>query len=223
MVRRLALLAVGASALVAPVAPGARRTALKAADAQLEGMIGRSIECGDQVWDPLELSQWRDAGEMRACELANGRAAMLGWVGWLWPQVFGLWKGGAVTTTDPIDAIMQVPRRRQNHSSRGDGMPRYATNGSISTQVPTVAWAQFVVFCGAIEANKYNWAKGEGPMTDPSKVFFDPFGLYPEDAAGQEKMQLRELKNARVAMIGFAGLFVNHFMPGAVPGLGGFH
>ena len=45
----------------------------------------------------------------------------------------------------------------------------------------------------------------------------------PTDAAGQEKMQLRELKNARVAMIGFAGLFVNHFMPGAVPGLGGFH
>ena len=99
-------------------------------------------------------------------------------------------------TTDPIDAIMQVP---------------------------TVAWAQFVVFCGAIEANKYNWAKGEGPMTDPSKPFFDPLGLYPTDAAGQEKMQLRELKNARVAMIGFAGLFVNHFMPGAVPGLGGFH
>ena len=31
------------------------------------------------------------------------------------------------------------------------------------------------------------------------------------------------LWNARVAMIGFAGLFVNHFMPGAVPGLGGFH
>ena len=196
MVRRLALLAVGASALVAPVAPGARRTALKAADAQLDGMIGTSIECGDQVWDPLELSQWRDAGEMRACELANGRAALLGWVGWLWPQVFGLWKGGPVTTTDPIDAIMQVP---------------------------TVAWAQFIVFCGAIEANKYNWAKGEGPMTDPSKPFFDPFGLYPTDAAGQEKMQLRELKNARVAMIGFAGLFVNHFMPGAVPGLGGFH
>ena len=34
-------------------------------------MIGTSIECGDQVWDPLELSQWRDAGEMRACELCT--------------------------------------------------------------------------------------------------------------------------------------------------------
>ena len=107
MVRRLALLAVGASALVAPVAPGARRTAMKAADAQLEGMIGRSIECGDQIWDPLELSQWRDAGEMRACELANGRAAMLGWVGWLWPQVFGLWKGGSVTIC--VEIKFQAP------------------------------------------------------------------------------------------------------------------
>ena len=107
MVRRLALLAVGASALVAPVAPGARRTAMKAADAQLDGMIGTSIECGDQVWDPLELSQWRDAGEMRACELANGRAAMLGWVGWLWPQVFGLWKGGSVTIC--VEIKFQAP------------------------------------------------------------------------------------------------------------------
>ena len=99
-----------------------------------------------------------------------------------------------VTTTDPIDAIMQVP---------------------------TVAWVQFSVFCGAIEANRLNYDRGL--ERDTSKVFFDPLGLYPTDAAGQEKMQLRELKNARVAMIGFAGLFVNHFMPGAVPGLGGFH
>merc|ERR1712204_42982 len=80
---------------------------------------------------------WRDVNEMRACELANGRAAMLGWVGWLWPQVFGLWQGGSVKTTDPIDAIMQVP---------------------------TSAWCQFVVFCGAIEANKLNWDKG---LVDP--------------------------------------------------------
>ena len=126
MVRRLALLAVGASALVAPVAPGARRTALKAADAQLDGMIGTSIECGDQVWDPLELSQWRDAGEMRACELANGRAAMLGWVGWLWPQVFGLWKGGPVTTC--VESNFKRPRHRRDVVPmtarwRGDSIP----------------------------------------------------------------------------------------------------
>ena len=97
----------------------------------------------------------------------------------------------------------------------------YATDGFISTQVPTVAWAQFVVFCGAIEANRVNYDKGL--ERDSSKPFFDPLGLYPEDAEGQLKMQLRELKNARTAMIAFAALFVNHFMPGAVPGLSGLH
>mmetsp|Transcript_10918 Transcript_10918/g.33722 ORF Transcript_10918/g.33722 Transcript_10918/m.33722 type:complete len:198 (+) Transcript_10918:70-663(+) len=192
---RVALLATAARALVAPVPAAQKAAPLASSAAELDGMIGTSIECGDVAWDPLELSQWRDVNEMRACELANGRAAMLGWVGWLWPQVFGLWQGGSVKTTDPIDAIMQVP---------------------------TAAWCQFVVFCGAIEANKLNWEKGLVGSGVPEKPFFDPFGLYPEDAEGQKRMQLRELKNARTAMIGFAGLFVNHFMSGAVPGLGGF-
>jgi hypothetical protein len=78
--------------------------------ADLTSIPGASIECGDEVWDPLELAQWRDFNELRATELANGRAAMLASVGWVWPQVFGLWKTGLpVKTTDPIDAITQVP------------------------------------------------------------------------------------------------------------------
>ena len=91
----------------------------------------------------------------------------------------------------------------------------------------TVAWVQAIGLCGAIEASKLNWDKGLTPglieAADTSKPFFDPFGLYPEDAEGQARMQLRELKNARTAMIGIAALFVNHFMPGAVPGLSSFH
>mmetsp|Transcript_15441 Transcript_15441/g.50351 ORF Transcript_15441/g.50351 Transcript_15441/m.50351 type:complete len:120 (-) Transcript_15441:65-424(-) len=119
---------------------------------------------------------------------------MLAFVGWIWPQVFGLWKGGPVTSSDPIAAL---------------------------TEVPTVAWVQFIVFCGAIEANRLNYDRGL--ERDTSKVFFDPLGLYPEDAEGQARMQLAELKNARTAMIGFAAVFVHHFMPAAVPGLGGLH
>ena len=34
------------------------------------------------------------------------------------------------------------------------------------------------------------------------------------------EMQLRELKNARMAMIAFAGLVVHHYLPSAVPGMG---
>ncbi|KAH8051965.1 S-adenosylmethionine-dependent tRNA (m5U54) methyltransferase [Aureococcus anophagefferens] len=111
------------------------------------------IPGGDEIWDPLELAQWRDVEELRATELANGRAAMLAFVGWIWPQVFGLWKGGPVTSSDPIAAL---------------------------TEVPTVAWVQFIVFCGAIEANRLNYDRGL--ERDTSKVFFDPLGLYPEDA-----------------------------------------
>ena len=188
---RLALLVTGASALLAPAQVKQAPTKLSA---DLTSIPGASIECGDEVWDPLELAQWRDINELRATELANGRAAMLASVGWVWPQVFGLWKGGPVTTTDPIEALQQVP---------------------------TAAWVQFIFFCGAIEANRVNYDKGL--ERDSSKPFFDPLGLYPEDAEGQLKMQLRELKNARTAMIAFAALFVNHFMPGAVPGLSGLH
>ena len=139
-------------------------------------------------------AQWRDIDEMRACELANGRSAMLATVGWVWPQVFGLWKGGQVTTTDPIDAIMQVP---------------------------TAAWVQIIFLCGAIEANKYNWQ--EGVNRNSARVFYDPLSIYPEDPAGQARVQLQELKNARLAMLGFAGMFIHHFIPGAVPGLGNLH
>ena len=151
-------------------------------------MPGVSIETGDTVWDPMNLAQWRDPAEMRECELKNGRAAMLAVVGWIWPQVFGLWAANDVTTTDPIAAIGQVNE---------------------------LAWVQILAACGMVEAADYNFKK-----TGSTKPFFDPLGFCPSDKAGFEKMQLRELKNARMAMITFAGLVVHHYVPSAVPGMG---
>jgi len=190
----LKLSACCAATVGAFTAPKAAVAPTKALHAELDSMAGVSIECGDVAFDPLELAQWRDFDELRETEIANGRSAMLAVVGWVWPQVFGLWKGGPVQTTDPIEAIAQVP-------------------GS--------AWAQMIALCGALEAAKVNWKSGiERDQTQP---FFDPFGLYPEDAEGQAKMQLTELKNGRAAMIAFSGLVVHHFMPNAVPGLGSLH
>jgi hypothetical protein len=177
------------------------------ADAQLESMVGVSVELGKNVWDPLEVAQWRDLDEMRACELANGRVAMLASVGWVAPQVNGLWGTGLpVKTTDPIDAILQVP---------------------------TAAWCQIILFCGVIEAARWNWEQQRqgketplpitqgwgGRKPNPNRPFYDPFDIYPKDKAGQERMQLREIKHARLAMLGFAGFFSNHFIPGSVPGM----
>lgn len=183
--------------IVGGFAPTAAVRPALTAKAELASMPGVSVETGNKVFDPLKLAQWRDVDELRATELANGRSAMLAVVGWVWPQVFGLWPGGKVTTTDPIEAI---------------------------TQVEPIAWAQIIIFCGCLEAAKLNYLAGKdaapiGPS--PGQTFFDPARIYPTDAAEQEVMQLKELKNGRMAMIAFAGLVVHHFNPAAVPLLGG--
>ena len=105
-------------------------------------MPGVSIETGDTVWDPMNLAQWRDPAEMRECELKNGRAAMLAVVGWIWPQVFGLWAANDVTTADPIAAIGQVNE---------------------------LAWVQILAACGMVEAADYNFKKtgSSKPFFDP--------------------------------------------------------
>ena len=142
-------------------------------------------------WDPLELAQWAPLDHLRKAELANGRSAMLAVVGWTFPQFWTL--EGPVKTTDPIKAFFEAD---------------------------TQWWAQFIIFCATIEGIKYrgemegksftgeidkeacidwtgNWAK----MTDTQK----------------EDMAMKELKNARLAMIGIAGYFSATFIPGSVP------
>ncbi|KAJ1451855.1 chlorophyll a/b-binding protein domain-containing protein, partial [Pelagophyceae sp. CCMP2097] len=78
-------------------------------------------------------------------------------------------------------------------------------------EVPSLAWIQIFLFAGVCEAAKENWSKG------PKAPVFDPFGNWPWDPAGRERLRLSEIKNGRLAMIAFAGLVVHHYMPGAVP------
>ena len=80
-------------------------------------------------FDPLDLGEWLPADYGRKAELSNGRSAMLAVVGWVWPKYFGLFDSSDVTTTDPIDAILQAD-------------PQW--------------WAQFILLCGTIEGYKYN-------------------------------------------------------------------
>jgi len=143
-------LAASASAFV-PVTP---RSASKVMSKAIpDGAFGATVEVGNKPFDPLELAQWRDFDELRECELKNGRVAMLASVGWIWPQIFGLWAADDVTTTDPIAAIGQVAPE---------------------------AWIQMFLLAGTFEAMEYKhkMSGSTKPFWDPMNLMpKDPVAL----------------------------------------------
>lgn len=144
-------------------------------------------------FDPVGLAQWAPADFLRKAELSNGRSAMLANVGWFFPKVVGTFSSDDVTTTDPIEAIFQAD-------------PQW--------------WAQFLLFCGTIEAIKYRGElegksyTGEGPAVIDYSKMWDTL-----DAKAKEEMRMKEIKNGRLAMIGFASYVAAYFIPGSVPAL----
>jgi light-harvesting complex I chlorophyll a/b binding protein 1 len=167
-----------------------RSSALNAAE--LDGMLGVGPETGGKIFDPLNLNEFVPADYAREAELSNGRSAMLATVGWVFPKAFGTFDSTDVTTTDPIKAIMEAD-------------PQW--------------WAQFIVFCGVIEAYKYRQALDGKSYCGPGEPAVDYLKMYPSGEKARNDMHMKELKNGRLAMIGVAGFLANYFIPGAVPGM----
>ena len=102
---------------------------------------------------------------------------MLATVGYVFPKWFGHFDGD-VTVDDPIAAIGQCDLQW---------------------------WAQFVIFCGTIEGFKYR-AELEGKSsTGGGEPAIDWMKMYPDDEEKRKEIELKELKNGRLAMIGIAG------------------
>lgn len=142
-------------------------------------------------FDPVGLAQWAPAEHLRKAELSNGRSAMLATVGWFWPKAVGTFDSQDVTTTDPLEAIMQAD-------------PQW--------------WAQFALFCGTIEAIKYRAEQEGKSYTGDGPAAIDWTGQWAKMSPdAQEQMAIKELKNGRLAMIGFAGLLANAVLPGSCP------
>merc|ERR1719384_1220999 len=97
----------GSAAAFAP-APVSRVESSLGYAAELDSMPGVGPETGGKVFDPLGLSDYVPTDWARRAELSNGRAAMLATVGWIWPTIFGTFDAQDVTTTDPVDAILQA-------------------------------------------------------------------------------------------------------------------
>lgn len=158
----------------------------------LEGMVGASVETGGVAWDPLDITDYVPVDFARKAELANGRVAMLATVGWLWPKYVGHF-AGKLSTDDPILAAQKAELQW---------------------------WAQFIALCGVFELYKYQQemnGKTYVPTAAGGTPVYDVMDIYPKDEAKRKEMELAELKNARLAMLGIAGFAASYFIPGSVP------
>ncbi|CAM9149783.1 unnamed protein product [Choristocarpus tenellus] len=79
-------------------------------------------------------------------------------------------------------------------------------------QASPLGMAQIIGACGIVEANK--WKHAQSGSTKP---FYDPFMLWPKTEKEQEKMKMKELKNGRLAMLGWASFVSAALIPGSVP------
>lgn len=169
-----------------------------------------TIEFG-QKWDPLGLS---DLGSdetiawFRHAEVKHGRVAMAAFVGW-WTVGAGLRLPGELATG--ID-FASIPSK---------GLEAWDA-------VPGWGKAQMLLFAGLIEFHDelFHSRRGEGghylrggvPGKNMVPGLYDPLGFSskktPEQLARGRSV---ELKNGRLAMIGFAGLWAEASIPGSVP------
>ena len=216
--RRLALLAAGARALVAPVAPARPATQLAAFDAsQMEGAETFGF------WDPFGFSKTSPEALTwyRAAELKHGRVAMVACMGFI-AQSFPLTKMADV----PLAKASLYPGLSTVDVTFGD----LAAAGNPVEQfklVPTLGLWQFAFVAGMIETygefQKPHYLRGGA--IGRNTLIWDPVGqlirgepitdTLAEDV--RAKKRERELANGRLAMIGAMGFSAHYMIEGSVP------
>ena len=187
---KTALLAtlLGSAAAFAPAQTGSASTSLSAfADGMvggegpepMPGFRGSSVEfdpCGFAERAPEWLPWFREA------ELKHGRAAMLATVGFVVPEMVRI--PGEQFSFESILNVIEA------HDKLPDSMQQIFLWISLLEAMTIPAYAGFAL----------------GYDRRPGDFSFDPLGFYPTDPEKQREMQLKELKNGRLAMIAIGGM-----------------
>ncbi|GMI47939.1 hypothetical protein TrCOL_g8872 [Triparma columacea] len=146
---------------------------------------------GDVEFDPFSFTENFDMKWLREAEIKHSRVAML--------ATLGFWQQQWVT----------LP-----------GMTPVADSNLAPAVVGASAMLQIVVWMGVLEfwTNKGNVTM-ETMFKDPTRVpgdlGFDPLGLsVGQSKEGMERMQLRELKNGRLAMLAIGGMIHHNWVFG---------
>eukprot|EP00418_Pyrodinium_bahamense_P096635 CAMPEP_0179037448 /NCGR_PEP_ID=MMETSP0796-20121207/14134_1 /TAXON_ID=73915 /ORGANISM="Pyrodinium bahamense, Strain pbaha01" /LENGTH=693 /DNA_ID=CAMNT_0020733757 /DNA_START=42 /DNA_END=2123 /DNA_ORIENTATION=+ len=131
-------------------------------------------------FDPMGFSLAFDIRWLREAELKHGRVCMLATLGWIATDL-GLRVPGEpfqVSTVDAHDAMVKF--------------------GSMPQMLCWIGYAELFGFLAII-----NMMEGK---TDRKPGDFGLRWLYPKDEQGQSDMQLKELRNGRLAMLAYGGI-----------------
>ncbi|CAK9032933.1 unnamed protein product [Durusdinium trenchii] len=165
----------------------------------LEGLPGE-----EEGFDPMGFSlaidiRWlreaeRDGGRQRdvRAELKHGRVAMLATVGWIATDL-GLRVPGEpfqVSTIEAHDAMVKF-----------GSMPQTLDVEWQLVGIGILVWLGYLELFGFLAI--INMQEGK---TDRKPGDFGLRGFYPADAKGQYDMQVKELRNGRLAMLAFSGI-----------------
>jgi hypothetical protein len=184
------LIALASLLAVAAFAPMGRTAARNSAISMDIGLIGASAPVG--FFDPLGLSKGKSEETLawyRAAELKHGRVCMLASVGiWIQGAPEQGWIPGYITKdTNALAAVSEI----------------YA-------KAPGALW-QILLAIAAVEVlNTSIESKGGRP----GDFGWDPANLRPKDEDKLDELQLKELKNGRLAMLGAAGMLYQNALTG---------
>jgi len=158
---------------------------LTAAACQSSGLAG--AETG---FDPLYLSDFLDIKWLREAELKHGRICMLAATGVLVQEFVSL-PGYPGYTPNPVEACSSVPPE------------------ALLQIVAVMAFAEFQLNDGKF----FMMNMFEDPARKPGDLGFDPL-KFGENPATRERLEMAELKNGRLAMLGFSGMLHQVFVTG---------
>mmetsp|Transcript_5062 Transcript_5062/g.10215 ORF Transcript_5062/g.10215 Transcript_5062/m.10215 type:complete len:169 (+) Transcript_5062:734-1240(+) len=146
---------------------------------------------GDVGFDPFSFSENFDMKWMREAEIKHGRTSMLATLGFVAQQYISL-----------------------------PGLPHIADSNLGPTAVGAGPMLQIVLWMGVLEVwtNKGNITMEtmfEDPDRVPGAFGFDPMGLaVGKSEEEMEEMQLKELKNGRLAMLAIGGMIHHNWVTG---------
>lgn len=144
--------------------------------------------------DPLGFAKSeKDLANYREAEIKHARLAMLAAAGWPMSELYDKKIANMLSLTPLLDGNDRVPS---------------LLNGGLGKVSPAY-WITCLLLASGVEL--YSMSQKNKSDYFPGNLGVDPFGLYPKDEAEKKTMQLKEIKNGRLAMIAVFGFALQEF------------